>query len=117
MIEKVKLFYKANGHALQINLQHHFKEKKVIISRSSTCRAVKMANLSRKKLSCHVLGQQNDEKMVAFTAGATNRPGHFKSIWNNTKNKHQITQSVNTYIIPLSSSAVPSGKEVGPNIQ
>jgi hypothetical protein len=66
VIEKVKMFYKNNGHALQINLQHHLREEGVIISRSSTCRAVKMANLSRKRLSSHVLGQQNDDKVIAF---------------------------------------------------
>ena len=67
VIEEVKRFYENNESALQIALQYHLKNVKDIdISLSSVCRAIKMAGLSRKRLSSHILGKQSDEKIVKF---------------------------------------------------
>jgi transposase len=69
VIEEVKKFF--NDHENEsktLNMcRHHLKEKlRLKISLSSMSRAIKMANMSRKRLSGKVLGKQSDEKLKTF---------------------------------------------------
>lgn len=66
VIEAIRSFYVQNNTALQVDLQHHLQQQGTYISRSSVSRAIKIAKLSRKRLSSHVLGQQDDAKVIMF---------------------------------------------------
>ena len=62
----VKTFIKDNESALQKDIRLYLSEHGVIVSKSSISRAMKLANLSRKRLSSHILGKQDIVKVSAF---------------------------------------------------
>jgi transposase len=66
VIEIVKEFFTNNEHALQKDLKVFLFEKGVCISKSSVSRAISIAEFSRKRLSSHILGKQNPEKVKEF---------------------------------------------------
>ena len=66
VLEMVKSCIKDNESALQKDVQIYLSERGVIISKSSISRAMKLANLSRKRLSSHILGQQDIVKVSTF---------------------------------------------------
>ena len=68
VINEVRRYYiEENGSALQKEIRYHLKtSKNVIISLSSVGRAIKLAGFSRKRLSIHILGTPNNERIIAF---------------------------------------------------
>ena len=66
VIDLVIEFYTQNEASYQKQLRQYLLEKGVVISMTSVGRAIKMANFSRKRLSSHVLGKQDPEKVKTF---------------------------------------------------
>ena len=66
VIEMVQTFFNEHESTLQKDLKLYMLGRGVVISKSSISRAIKMAKMSRKRLSSHVLGQQDVAKVIAF---------------------------------------------------
>ena len=66
VLEMVGVFFRDNESALQKDLYIYLSDHGIVVSKSSISRAIKLANFSRKRLSSHILGQQDVVKVGTF---------------------------------------------------
>ena len=66
VLEMIEVFFRDNESALQKDLYIYLSDHGIVVSKSSISRAIKLANFSRKRLSPHILGQQDVVKVGTF---------------------------------------------------